>query len=426
MNRREFLAAAVGAAVAVRTGRARAAAKGRVVVVGAGLAGLAAAYELSRGGWRVTVLEGRKYVGGRVRTVRSKFAQGQYAEAGAERFADSHVTLLRYVRRFGLEAEPVRGSGNALLYLQRKRYRLQQPDAPWPFPSGTASFSDPDRHSVAEVLHDNGPAAAIEVRRVFAAEPTELSLLFFLQQSAHRTPGTLRIGGGNDGLAQAFADRLSDVRLEENVTEIVQRGSGVRVNGNDADFCVLSVPLPVYRDIEFSPGLPARLAEAVERLPYGAMTTALLQYERRFWRDRGLSGTVLTDLGLGTSFEATRGKRGRVGILAVASGGEPGRVYGNVGAADRELLAADELEEVFPGSRRLLGATDSAAWAREHFSRGAFPAYAPGQVTRYQAALRQPLGRIILAGEHTDALTGTMEGALRSGRRAAAAVNALA
>src|SRR5205085_10822931 len=70
LNRREFLAAAAGAAVALRTGRAGAAAKGRVVVVGAGLAGLAAAYELERAGWRVTVFEARKYVGGRVRTVR--------------------------------------------------------------------------------------------------------------------------------------------------------------------------------------------------------------------------------------------------------------------------------------------------------------------------------------------------------------------
>ena len=121
MNRGEFLAAAAGAAAALGTGRAAAAPKGRVVVVGAGLAGLAAAYELERAGLRVTVLEARKGVGGRVRTVRSGFAQGQYVEAGAEFFSESHSTLLAYARRFGLAVEHVESRGKSVVYVDRKR-----------------------------------------------------------------------------------------------------------------------------------------------------------------------------------------------------------------------------------------------------------------------------------------------------------------
>ena len=130
----------------------------------------------------------------------------------------------------------------------------------------------------------------------------------------------------------------------------------------------------------------------------------------------------MTGLAIGTVAEATIRQRGRAGILIGYAAGRNGELYGNVGSADRELLAADELEEIYRGSRRLLVASDSAAWSREHYSLGTFPAYAPGRLTRYRHALRQPLGRIVLAGEHTDALTGTMEGALRSGRRAAAAI----
>jgi len=425
LNRREFLAAAAGAAAALGTGRAAAALKGRVVVVGAGLAGLAAAYELERAGLRVTVLEARKGVGGRVRTVRSGFAHGQYVEAGAEFFSESQSTLLAYARRFGLAIEHVESRGKSVVYLDRKRRLFDHLHGALPKVLPEPGF---DGVSVADFLTGldlTGTArflAEQEVRRAFAAEPGNLSLLFFAEQASLRRPGSLRLRGGSDRLPVAFAQRLSDVRLEHEVTRIVATGGGVRAGDLDADFCVLTVPLPVYKEIGFSPRLPMRLAEAVERLDYGSATKILLQYERRFWRDEGLDGDLLTDLAIGTAWEGTRGQGERAGILVGYATGENGRLYGNVGSTDRELLAADELEEVFPGSRPLLAATDSAAWSREDFSRGAFAAYAPGQLTRYRSALRRRLGRVVLAGEHTDPLTGTMEGALRSGRRAAAAI----
>jgi monoamine oxidase len=78
----------------------------RVVIVGAGLAGLTAALELREAGHDVTILEARTQPGGRVRTLRAPFADGLHAELGAARIPDTHTFTLKYIREFGLELAP--------------------------------------------------------------------------------------------------------------------------------------------------------------------------------------------------------------------------------------------------------------------------------------------------------------------------------
>ncbi|HLM68436.1 MAG TPA: FAD-dependent oxidoreductase, partial [Longimicrobium sp.] len=122
LTRRRFLALAVPAAVAACRGATEGASarmeRTRVVVVGAGLAGLAAAYELARAGVEVRVLEARERPGGRVHTLRAPFDDGLYAEAGAVFVPGHHATTLRYLREFGLPLQPAadggRGEGGRL------------------------------------------------------------------------------------------------------------------------------------------------------------------------------------------------------------------------------------------------------------------------------------------------------------------------
>ena len=75
---------------------------------------------------------------------------------------------------------------------------------------------------------------------------------------------------------------------------------------------------------------------------------------------------------------------------------------------------------MYPGSAASALGGVSVRWPDDPYAGGSYTAYAPGQMTEFHAALRRPLGRLILAGEHTDKFTGYMEGAIRSGRRAAA------
>ena len=151
-----------------------------------------------------------------------------------------------------------------------------------------------------------------------------------------------------------------------------------------------------------------------------------MQYKRRFWRTPGKRATVRTDLPFQSSWEATEHQSGRRGILVAHTAGRFGDVYGKVGSQTRVLLAADEIDDVYPGSLALQDGGSTSAWHTESLSGGTFVAYAPGQVTRFQSVLRRTVGPLHLAGEHADAHAGTMEGAVRSGQRVAQAIAARA
>jgi monoamine oxidase len=139
---------------------------------------------------------------------------------------------------------------------------------------------------------------------------------------------------------------------------------------------------------------------------------------------RGGTVSIETGLPFQSAYEATDRQPGVRGILTTFTAGSAGELYGMVGKRARVLLAADEIDDAYPGSRALYEHGSTSAWQTEESSGGAWVAYAPGQVTRYWDVVRRPVGRIFLAGEHADLLSGTMEGAVRSGRRAATAAAA--
>ena len=102
-----------------------------VIVVGAGMAGLTAAYELKRAGHRVTVLEAQQRTGGRIWTLRAPFSDGLFGEAGAMRLPTTHKLIRSYINKAGLEANLAKfnmSDDNGIYYFHNKRVRVAEYD----------------------------------------------------------------------------------------------------------------------------------------------------------------------------------------------------------------------------------------------------------------------------------------------------------
>ncbi len=431
-----------------------------VVIVGAGLAGLTAATRLAAEGVAVRVLEARERVGGRTWTLREPFAEDQYVNAGGEFVNGEHTRLRELVDELGLELDDSGEDAETPLLLRRGgrtmelvEYFIRTPGALEGMPTFRSAVSDlvdaidvedPTRSEGAAELDDLSVGDALDaldlsagarflvdhvVLDEYMVDPYDLSWLYYLQVSATNWEETAseawRIRGGSQQIAQLLAERVERVETGRPVRRIDDRGDRVVLHTDDgtvaASHVILATPLAPLRSVEFDAPLPRDLAGAIADLGYGLGGKTMLQYDRRWWSDQGWSGDATTDLDIGSLYEATIGQDGRGGILTTYTGGPAGASAGNRSAQQRIADAQRDVTQLMEPTGDVVGSA-SVMWHTEQFSNGTYVAFAPGQVHRFWNAVRAPVGNIHMAGEHTDTRSGYMEGAIRSGDRAAAEV----
>ncbi len=470
ITRRQFVGGALAGLVAPRLALTDDARQNRVVVVGAGLAGLTAALELVDNGWDVVVLEARDRVGGRVHTVHTPFSDGLYAEMGGESIDENHTALLTLVRRFGLLTDHrarqkpydavtyYRGRRTRLpLFLARRRGAVL--DDVLRFADAEAALGDgvdpshPERAKNAERLdatsldtfiraqHLNAEAdfiVRLESRALYNADATDLSLLFIAQQAAQAgveetTPvdsvllaETRRIRGGNNRLPKAMAAALGlRLRLGQPVTRIDHGADRVRVTTGlgttiDGAFVVLATPMQPLRRVTFAPALPAGLQAAIDGLDLGHAVKVVREYKRAFWTTEGFSGFAVTDLPFGIAWSSTDSRATVRGLITQFVTGSPAKRAAGLSPAAREAEFFGQFDQVFPEAKGLATRRSTAmAWRNEPYTGGGYAAYKPGQMAPFFSTIRQGTARIRFAGEHTCNLAGYMESAVRSGQRVA-------
>jgi monoamine oxidase len=368
----------------------------RIIIVGAGLAGLVAAHELTSAGNQVVVLDAQQRPGGRVHTLREPFADGLYAEAGAARIPEEHDLTRGYASEFGLKLVPFQPDlqGTDVKDLQRQAGGAM----------GNAFWSD---DTMVELLNRSGGESSL--RRYD------------------------KIEGGNDRLPAAFAARLgSGVRYNAPVIRIEQDGQGVRAvvqrgGGNEivsGDYLICAIPFTVLRGIDVAPQYSAPKRKAIEQLNYSSASRIYLQTASRYWAKTGKSGFGMTEQM--EVIDATYGQPGDRGIMMLYTLGDPARRIEKMKPDQRIQYGRSEAERIYPGMGTNFERGFSWCWDEVPWARGGFAVYLPGQVAALYAAATQTEGRIHFAGEHLSSWPGWMQGALASGLRAAREISSRA
>lgn len=411
----------------------------RVAVVGAGFAGLAAAVTLADSGVDVVVYEARDRVGGRVwsQPLDGPDGVGPVIERGAEFVLEGSDEMRSWLERVGLRLvdtgmsyyvreprwahgmtvdAPATGTGESVEAVTIEDMRLTA--------SALARLQHEPGVSVADLLDrlDVRPEVAEAVRARIevscAWNANDLAASVVDHVASFESAPSHRVDGGNQGLALRLSGLLGDqVRMSTAVTKVEHSAGGALISSVSGvelyDAVILTVPLPLLRDLEIVPPLPLDRREALQRMTMGhaakahvpvrgaVATSAVLSVPDRFWCWTATSadGVVVPVL------NAFAGSPGAVSALCTNDGTTPwvARLVDI-----RDDLDLDETSAVV------------TTWHDDPWAQGAYSAASLSARPGDGDVLAEPLGRLFVAGEHTAGQwSGLMEGALRSGSRAA-------
>ena len=446
----------------------------RVVILGAGLAGLTAAYRLMSEGYEVIVLEGQDRVGGRVLTVRDGFAADGHAEMGATRIFSTHAATLKYVNRFGLGPLVPYDAGTPAFYLRGRRFVPPAAGQPWPVADmsaaeradpfaflrtylgpGFAMLGDPaapgwpnsqpgaialDKLTVEQYLLQQGASSgwidwfcALEgnAKRLnaFAGLATEMLLAGF----GGEPPASIR--GGNDRLPKAFAAALGDrIKLRCKVVRIEQTADAVTVafldaqgrqNQVSAEHCVCALPFSTLRKVAIATPFSDDKMRAIANLRYMPVARCLFQTRTRFWTSDPLGplgGLQLagSDTFAGriwnTSSQQADPVMGMIhSYMFDTDATEYASMPGRIDAMRRHIG-----DTMLPGlTSGQVVATAEKVWQDDPWVEGGWAWTGLGELGGAFEARGRAEGRVHFAGEHTSPLIGWMTTAIESGERAA-------
>lgn len=440
-----------------------------VLVVGAGIAGLTAAYRLTQAGVPVNVIDARNRVGGRIRSVSKTAGTTIEAELGGAYIDSDHTCIRELAAELGLVEFDIQAAEEGLtpeIYFANGRIipieeiindfapvaekidaDLLAIDNFEDYTSFDQPTADLDNLSVAEYLETIPTSNALRqmlgiAYNVFygldANEQSSLNLIYVIgtEPATFELYGVsderYQIVGGNSQITNTLANILQGSIETSTVLEAitslpdgsyrVSLRSGERTFDRTYERILLTLPFTLLRQVQLNVDLPPAKRLAIDNLGYGTNAKLYTAYTNPVWRTRfGATGETYTDLGFQTSREVTPKTPTTEGLFEIYTGGNLGVILGSGTPEEQAQRLLPELDLVFPGmSGDRIGSAIRSYWPGELYSQGSYTCYRPGQYIQFYGVEGERVGNLFFAGEHTSLeYQGYMEGGCETGEMAA-------
>ncbi|WP_267379572.1 NAD(P)/FAD-dependent oxidoreductase [Bacillus sp. GM_Baccil_2] len=447
----------------------------KIVIVGAGLAGLTCAYRLKQQGISSTIYEATNRIGGRCWTRRNYFEEEQIVERGGELIDTGHIEIQKLATELGLVLDDliaaesigtkpfyffdglpytVKDATKDFLTIYHKLQKdLKEVGESTLYNNFTERGFELDHMSIVDYINVTVPggihsklgqllcvAYTIEYG-ADAHKQSSLNLLYLLGTASNgpiqlfgKSDERFRIKGGNDQLPLLLAKKLNgQIKFKSELIKIEQtRQKNIKLTfQNDekewevfADKVVLTVPFSIMRTIDYTKAKFCSLKKiAIEELGMGINTKLHAQFLNRFWRKIGNNGETFADTGYQNTFEVSRAQKGKLGILVNFTGGKTAAEQ--CASTDEELEKITKeflkkLEPVLPESKKNWnGLSTIDNWLSNPWTKGSYSFWKVGQYTKFAGIEREREGNIFFAGEHTSIdYQGYLNGAVETGERA--------
>jgi monoamine oxidase len=448
----------------------------RIAIVGAGVAGLNAAYKLQQVGLRARIFEGSDRVGGRMFTASGLLGDGLTTELGGEFIDSTHEELLSLMMEFGLERLDTQAPEAAALkpetyFIDRRHYtQAQAARAFVPFAKQILEHYDSlgevvdyktegggtalDKQSIAEYLDGLGAkgwmrelldVAYVTEYGLDAGEQSALNFVFLIGTGDLKDSESFallgesderyKVRGGNQRIVDELAKRVEpQIQRRHKLEALRSKGASYTltfqtdggVRDEEADVVILAIPFTLLRDVKLDVELPAVKKKAIAELGYGANAKVLIGFQNRPWQAQGYSGATYSDEAFQLAWDNSFLQKAPAGGLTLYSGGKAAI---DVGQGTAEAVATrlmTGIERAYPGASKLRnGKVSRFHWPTFPWTKGSYSCYRPGQWTTIAGAESEPVGSLFFAGEHCSYdFQGYMNGGAQSGADAAKAVMA--
>lgn len=415
-----------------------------VIIIGAGFAGLSAAYKFVQNEVSVTVLESRNRIGGRVFSHNPENAAGQVIELGAEWVGASHERIISLCNTFGLILD------NNQFETDTSISGIHRKDGEWEFGTVMNEFwnkkaalwknmTEKEKRKLDKtdwwryLSNLNIDEKDMQIRELLDStdfgesirQASAYSAFSEYAESSEKNEMDLKIRGGNGLLAHKFSEAIGieKIKLNHTVKSIEQTNrKGVKVicdNGSsfEADKIICAIPTFSLLKINWLPDLPSRTYDALQELQYARIGKYPILFSERFWQREDFD--MITDTPAHYFYHGTKGQPGKSGVLTCYATGDKGEVLASIDKKRRSEIILEALAPAFGNVKKYVQEEMMYYWGQDKYSSGAYAFYGKYQRFDVMPTLKKSFMHCFFAGEHLADWQGFMEGAINSGEEAA-------